>query len=346
MPAKERVRILGDVLRDRAGRLARGEDGEGKPLFLRIFDRSVHDIQGFSHRLVLRLQHLRGASHPAIPAVRSVQLQAQTPTIVLEGAPGTSLAERTKTQGPIRPARAGAILSQALGAIEVLSEAKVLPAVLSANTIWITTEGKTLLLALETPPELLARDGPPPDLPALLLALGAAVYEAVSGRPPYQDLKALPFTLAPPPPLASIAAAVPPELSNVLAKLLSPRPEDRVADLAAASECLGGLPPISGTTSTRLSAAALRERPRWRRRAALAAGAGLLLALALLLLVPWTGGEKSILTQFVGGSEDESGPAPEGRSVSELSSRLAEIRKGGPEAFEEEEAFLRDVTDR
>ena len=129
------------------------------------------------------------------------------------------------------------------------------PVLMDFGLVWLLTEegGRERLIdaaaaragtiAYMAPEQALGRRL---DARADMFSLGCVMFEAITGRLPFPDRfprdLGNPHAHQPPPPPSELADGVPPELDEVVLKLLAPRPRDRIGhatDLAAALARLG-----------------------------------------------------------------------------------------------------------
>ena len=180
-----------------------------------------------------------------VPGVPQLAAGPQPNTVLLlEDAGGTPLLELLRNGSLAVPA----LLAIALPLLQTLAEmhrrgvvhhqlcaANVLLA--EPRPLWVgfsRAGGEAAAGALAAPwlaPEQTGRTGRSADQRADLYAFGALLYEALSGRPPFDDRDPLQLVhdilaLVPTPP-AALASATPPALSDIVMRLLEKEPERR-----------------------------------------------------------------------------------------------------------------------
>ncbi|MFZ5476957.1 MAG: serine/threonine-protein kinase [Myxococcota bacterium] len=219
--------------------------------------------------------------HPAIVRVFDAFVDDGRLVLVLEHAPGGTLAERVRALGPLPPDEAVRVVSRVLEALEVCHAAGVVHRdVKPANVL--LGEGGVVRLAdfglarvpdarrTETGAALgtwaymapeQRRDAARVDARADLYAAGATLYAALTGREP--------FDVGNPELSEPLLASLPAPLAEVVRKATRARPEDRYASAHQMREALLG-PPASSA----------------RRRWPLFAAAAASLAVALAMLQP------------------------------------------------------------
>ncbi|WP_203726870.1 serine/threonine-protein kinase [Paractinoplanes durhamensis] len=233
------------------------------------------------------LQEARAAArlaHPNVARVFDVFEDDGRPWIVMEHVPSRTLQDVMDAEGPLDPKRVAEIGLQVLAALQAAHRAGVRHRDVKPSNVLLADNGRVVLtdfgiatiegdsnitgsgLVLGSPqfmaPERALRGGSPPE--SDLWSLGATLYAAVEGRPPYQRPSAVGTLMAlasedPEPPHRAGA------LRPVLEGLLRKDPDERIdADEAG----------------RRLRKAAGRSRPRRRSRVWLLTLAVVLLAVA------------------------------------------------------------------
>ncbi|WP_198676135.1 serine/threonine-protein kinase, partial [Kribbella monticola] len=204
-------------------------------------------------RVVLRRRTLREArsaarlSHPNVVAMYDVVEEAGRPWIVMELIRSHTLAERIREQGPLHWRDVAMVGLQVLSALEAAHSAGVLHRDVKPSNVLLADDGRVVLTdfgiaTLEGDPALTI-SGAIVGSPAYmaperiqargagfasdLWSLGATLYTAVEGRPPYDRGAALPtLTAAVTEPPDPVRLAGP--LTPVLEGLLRKNPSDRL----------------------------------------------------------------------------------------------------------------------
>jgi eukaryotic-like serine/threonine-protein kinase len=202
---------------------------------------------------ILRRRTLREArsaarlSHPNVVAVYDVVEEDGRPWIVMELVQSSTLADAIREYGPLPPAEVARIGLQVLAALQAAHSAGVLHRDVKPSNVLLTGEGRVVLTdfgiaTLEGDPSL-TTSGTLLGSPAFiaperiqgrgagtesdLWSLGATLYTAVEGRPPYDRGAPLPTLAA-----AVTEAPEPPQLAGPLwpglEGLLRKNPADRI----------------------------------------------------------------------------------------------------------------------
>ncbi|GGM73663.1 hypothetical protein GCM10011609_06820 [Lentzea pudingi] len=225
-------------------------------------------------------------NHPGIVTVHDVVEYNGTPMIVMEFVRGGSLSDVIKTRGSLPPDQVAYIATSMLSALRVAHQAGIVhrdlkPAnvLLSGDRIVITDFGIARLTGdvplttdgsiVGTPAYMAPEQGTgAPITPATdLWSLGATLYAAVEGRPPYQGqdfMTTLSMLLTQDPPPPQRAG----HLASLLGALLRKNPAER-ASVDQALAMLAGAPVVLPVVARRGV----------RRRTALLAGVGAVVAI-------------------------------------------------------------------
>ncbi|WP_203983500.1 serine/threonine-protein kinase [Sphaerisporangium rufum] len=270
---------------------------------------SEQDRAAFNRRTIREARTAGRLDHPSVVVVHDVVEEDGRPWIVMQLVRSRSLGEVIRTDGPLSPARAAAVGTRVLSALRAAHAAGVLHRDVKPENVLLAGEDRVVLtdfgiatLPEETaltatgelsgtpaflPPERLA--GRPATPASDLWSLGATLYAAVEGRPPFDRGAPVPTMAAvlnDPPDPVRLAGPLAPVIDGLLRK----EPERRMtaAEAAAALERIAG-----GTVPAPAPAGPMRPgpvrpetvrpgpggRPRGRRAAVAAAGALLLAGL-------------------------------------------------------------------
>ena len=196
--------------------------------------------------------------HPRAVGVRAVRIDTDEAYLVMDLVPGGSLADRLKRAGPLPVAlavRTAAEVAQVLGEahrrgivhrdvtptnilLDPDAGARLVDFGIARaleDAVSVTATGDVVGTLRYVAPEVLA--GAPPTPASDVWSLGAVLYEAVAGRPPFAaaaPVAVLEARSSVPPPIAG----QPDQLNALLARMLEPSPDKRPADGAAADAAL------------------------------------------------------------------------------------------------------------
>jgi serine/threonine-protein kinase len=275
-------------------------------------------------RLTSEAQSAARLSHPNVAAVYDVGDHEGLPYIVMELVRGGSLAQRLR-DAPMDQKEAVKLTAEVLAALDAAHRAGILHRDIKPGNILLTPDGTAkvtdfgIAKALEPDPDAVDLTGTSqvmgtprylaPELAAGekasvasdLWAVGAVLYEALTGRPPFDADTALAIALA-----AAQGRFVPPEayrpdlspsLCAVVTRALSVRPFDRFASASEMAAALTGAETDPSPTlaldppTAQYPKAAPPAGRAWLTRRNLLAGAAALLLLAILLAAAlWPGG--------------------------------------------------------
>lgn len=260
--------ILGQLSEGSLGSiyLGRADKGRGDPVFVKSISplhlKSEEAIKQFQAEVV----KLRGIEHPNLAAVLDHGSESGLQLVVSEYIPGYDLghwlAFAVKKRGQVPVGVAVNIAVQMLGGLAALHESKVVHRDLMPSNVVIDRAGRarvsdfglsrlvsegtavidpnvTHKLAYLTP-ELVSKNepGPPSDVYGTALVL----FEMLTGENPFAGdnlgITISSVLMTEPPAASSKRAEVPAALSEIIAKALSKKPEDRHGSASELSEAL------------------------------------------------------------------------------------------------------------
>ena len=233
---------------------------------------------GVGEREVARLRDeakvLAQLDHPHIVRVLEV-IEEDGPAVVMQYAPGGSLADFLGRQGRLRAGEVVALAAPIADALASAHRRHVLHCDVKPANILFTSDGEPLLsdfgvarrfaqaftseqsvagTAEYLAPELL--DGGHPDVRSDIYSLGVVCYEALAGRPPFTGTTPLAVVRAADggrhPPLATVPD-VPRALAKAVERAMARRPADRYA---TAADLAGDLRSSLGAAASALPSAA------------------------------------------------------------------------------------------
>lgn len=162
------------------------------------------DQMALGRRMLHEARSAAQIRHPAVVAVHDVVEDGGTPWIVMELVRGRSLDQVVKQGGPMTTEWAASIGLFVLSALATAHAMGMLHRDVKPGNVLLADDGRILLsdfgIATQagqgqsapmgtagfTAPESLTQDGPPPGPAADLFSLGATLYTAVEGVPPFQ----------------------------------------------------------------------------------------------------------------------------------------------------------------
>jgi eukaryotic-like serine/threonine-protein kinase len=261
-----------DVLADRyelGPRLGHGATSSTRRARDRVLDRTVA-IKCFDPtkwatpdgraRFETEARLAASVNHPRVVTVFDVGVAGDVPYLVMECLPGNTLADDIR-DGPLPVARACEVLADVLAGLQAAHRCGVIHRDLKPANILFDDDGRAKLadfgiartgtdqhltatgIVVGTPaylaPERVA--GEPATVQSDLYAMGVIAYEALSGEKPFtgDDPIAVAYAVhrARPTPLRELRPEVPEAMAAVVARAMSPDPDDRFAtadDLATA----------------------------------------------------------------------------------------------------------------
>ncbi len=200
-----------------------------------------HEREVACQRTLREARAIARLDHPNVVTLYDVIDEDTRPWVVMELVPSRSLAEVVRRDGPLPPRRVATIGLAMLGALEAAHDAGITHRDVKPSNILLTDDGRVKLsdfgIARGTddstitgtgmivgspsyiPPEVIqgGQSGPPADL----WALGATLFTALEGRPPFDagdPMTTLHAVVSEPTPVAGQAGPLAPVIDGLLAK--------------------------------------------------------------------------------------------------------------------------------
>lgn len=205
-----RYRLLGKVGHGAGGAVWRAKDERLDRIVAvkQLFHDSASDAASSSRTRARAIREARVAArlrHPHAIVVHDVFEQDSTPYLVMEYLPSRTLTELVDQHGALAPDYAAKLGGQLASALAAAHDEGILHRDISPNNVLITADGSARIadfgvshargegtmtgrgLVVGTPAYLAPEvaDGSIPDFPSDVFALGATLYTALEGRPPF-----------------------------------------------------------------------------------------------------------------------------------------------------------------
>src|ERR1700754_833767 len=202
---------------------------------------SAAELGDLRERAIREARAIAQVSHPNVVRIFDVVTEDAAPWIVMELVRSRSLLDVVNAEGPMRPERVAHIGAEVLGALQAAHKAGILHRDVKPANVLIADDGRVVLtdfgLATVAGDSTMTRTGvvlgspsyPAPeralDEPARpgsdLWSLGATLFAAVEGRPPYvksSPMATLAALMVDPPPVPQRAGVLRPALEALLRK--------------------------------------------------------------------------------------------------------------------------------
>jgi len=215
---------------DDARQVWRGRSVDGGAVALQRLPSAAPEVVA---RLRSELEVLAVESHPHLLRVREVLATAAETVLVVDHAPGGSLAALLRRRGRLRPGEVVTVLVPVAGALAWIHADGLGHEAVTAGNVLFTADGRPLLArpGLAVAPDGGGGGGPAEDV----RALASIAVHALTGRPP--------GAADPVPDLRRLAPSTPEALAGVLERALSADPADRLSAVAFAAEVRRACPP-------------------------------------------------------------------------------------------------------
>jgi WD40 repeat protein len=350
--------ILGELGRGGMGVVYKARQVElDRVVALKVVLAGAHAAPEQRARFLAEAKAVAALSHPGIVQVHDCGTHQGLPFFALEYCPGGNLAARLQTARP-SPREAAALVERLARAVQCAHEAGIIHRDLKpanvlldaggapkiadfglakrADAAGLTRTGALLGTPCYMAPEQAAGRAAEVGNAADVYALGAILYECLTGRPPFLAATVMDtlrqVTDDDPVPPRGLRAEVPPDLETVCLKCLHKEPAKRYSSAAALADDLNRF--LAGAPVRARPAGALERAWRWCRRNP--AVAGLLAACAVALLASGAGG---VALAY-------SGRLAEARDRAEKARRRAEAQREEAEHQREEAEHQRQLARR
>jgi hypothetical protein len=273
-------RLLG---RGGMGEVYEAVDETGRRLALKVLTHGIDEPDDRT-RFLREGRLAASVSHPHTVYIYGTDEVEGVPVIAMELAPGGSLKDRVRNEGPLAPAAAVDAILEVISGLEAAAAAGVLHRDVKPSNCFVDSEGRvkvgdfglsisTLAKAdrdltltgafLGTPafasPEQLRSDDL--DVRSDIYSVGATLYYLLTGRPPFEEENILRLASLiaqePPPALGELRPDSPAGLAAVVMRCLAKQPGDRFkgySALAKALEAFGSSAPRPASVGSRLAA--------------------------------------------------------------------------------------------
>ncbi|WNG90635.1 serine/threonine-protein kinase [Mycobacterium sp. ITM-2016-00318] len=233
-----------------------------RPVAIKLLRRGLSSQAAVRQRFQIEARAAAALNHPNIVRVYDIGNHHETPYIVMERLPGTTLGDQIAL-GPLPQAQARAALLSVLAALAVAHDAGMLHRDIKPGNLLLTQSGTVKVadfgivktaasvhtttghivgtLAYMSPDRV---SGKPASVDDDLYAVGVVGYEALTGRKPFPQEDIMPLALAiiegRPPPVKELRPDIDPSLADVIERAMSPDPLRRFGSADAMRRALNG----------------------------------------------------------------------------------------------------------
>ncbi|MFI5933822.1 protein kinase [Actinoplanes sp. NPDC051494] len=242
---------------------------------------SATELGDVRERAFREAQAIAQVTHPCVVRVFDCVDNAGTPAIVMELVRSSSLYDVLRREGPMAPRRAARIGLDILAGLRAAHAMGILHRDVKPANVLLGDDGRVVLtdfgLATMAGDSALTRTGivlgspsylaperaldEPADAKADLWSLGATLFAAVEGRPPYDKsspMATLAALMVEPPPVSARAGVLEPVLAALLQKDPAQRATSDEALMLLRAAAAGEAPPSAAIRTTATDTAAVR----------------------------------------------------------------------------------------
>lgn len=261
------------------------------PVAIKVLHADSEDRPGGATQLAAEARLLALLNHPNVVRLYDFEADPQRPYLVLEHVSGPSLAELIDQSGRLQPNRAVRILKQLIDALAAAHRLGIVHRDIKPSNVLISRSGEVKLtdlgLASVVTRSSPATDGPmsasarvgtanyvapevfcstnPPDDRSDIYSLGATMYHALTGRPPFEGGTTWEVierqAKNPPPCPRSLAPDLPANLAELVTRMMAKDPAKRPATI----EALRHEPTLSHTATSSTPSNFKQHSSIWRR---------------------------------------------------------------------------------
>lgn len=233
------------------------------PVAIKVLHAGSDDSSGSHVQLAAEARLLALLNHPNVVRLYDFEADPRRPYLVLEHVNGSSLAELIDQSGRLQPSRAIRILKQLADALAAAHQLGIVHRDIKPSNVLISRSGEVKLTdlglatvvnrtspAVDGPMSASARVGTanyvapeifgstkPPDDRSDIYSLGATIYHALTGRPPFEGTTTWEVierqANSPPPCPRLLVPELPANLADLLMRMMARDPASRPATIDA-----------------------------------------------------------------------------------------------------------------